>query len=215
VPEDWVRRNMTVVGARLVNELQGVRCLDLEELLPDKKAIGSAKSFGNLLSDKRLIMEALSDYTANCAAKLRRQNSCTRSLHVFLQTNNFRQQDAQYFGGITTRLAIPSNNTGVLIHEARGAFDQIYQPGYNYKKVGVLMLDLVPETVIQTNLFQAAATEKDKRLMSSLDQINTRFGNSKLRYATQGYKKSWSMRQLKLSPRYTTRLNDIITINAE
>jgi DNA polymerase V len=213
VPEDWIRRNMTVVGARMINELKGIRCLDLEEVAPDKKGIGCAKSFGMLLTDKVQIMEALSDYTATCAAKLRKQKSCTQAINVFLQTNNFRQQDEQYHGGITKQLAIPSNNTSTLIREARGAFNSIYRIGFNYKKVGVMMLDLVPENAAQSNLFEGAEPAKNKLLMHSLDEINAKYGTSKLRYAVQGFKKAWTMRQMKLSPRYTTRLTDIVTIS--
>ncbi len=214
VPEEWIRRNMTVVGARMINELRGIRCLDLEEIAPVKKGVTCAKSFGMLLTNKNQIMEALSDYTATCAAKLRKQKSCTRAINVFLQTNNFRQQDQQYQGGITLQLSIPSNNTTILIREARRAFETIYKEGFNYKKVGVMMLDLVPENVAQSNLFESAASPKNKLLMESLDQIIARFGNSKLQFAVQGFKKEWAMRQLRLSPRYTTRLTDIVTITA-
>jgi DNA polymerase V len=214
VPGDWIRRNMTVVGARLMNELNGMRCNELEEVAPAKKGVCTAKSFGKLLTDKSEILEALTDYTATCAAKLRKQMSCTRSINVFLQTNNFRQQDAQYFGGITLQLSVPSNNTATLIREAHKAFDMVFKPGFNYKKVGVMMLDLLPEHITQANLFEAAETEKDKRLMVSLDEINARFGNSKLQYAVQGFAKGWTMRQLKLSLRYTTRVNEIVTVHA-
>ncbi len=47
--------------------------------------------------------------------------------------------------------------------------------------------------------------------MASLDKINQLYGQNTIRLGVQG-KRKWTMRQEKLSPCYTTKLEDIITI---
>ena len=212
INEEWVRKHMTVVGQRMLNELRGIPSIDWELMPLPKKGICTAKSFGTLLSEKEPISEALSDYAANCAKKLRRQKSCARVVNVFIQTNNHRTQDRQYFRGITINLEVPSNNTPDIIKAALKGLDIIYRPGYNFKKVGVMLFDIVPESQIQLGLFQNQPNELSWQLMKTLDNINVKFGKDVLKYAAQGYKKIWRLRQQKLSPCYTTDINQILKI---
>src|SRR6185437_2949425 len=117
-PEQWVKKNMTVVVQRLFNELKGIPAIDWEFKPPAKKNICTSKSFGKLQTKKEDIKEALCNYAANCALKLRQQNSCCRSINVFLQTNLHRTQDKQYSRSITIDLESPSNFTGEIIKYA-------------------------------------------------------------------------------------------------
>lgn len=212
VPNDWVRTNMTVVGERMLNELKGNPCIDWELEAPPKKGICTARSFGKLLSNKSDIAEALANYTSTCAAKLRKQKSCTTSITVFLQTNTHRTQDRQYFNSITIQLPVATNATNELIKYAMHGFNRIFKSNYNFKKVGVMFNTLVPENQIQFGLYDTANRERDKKLMSALDKCNAIFGKDLIRFATQGYKKNWRLKQERLSPCYTTNINQILTI---
>lgn len=211
--EQWVRKNMTVVGQRMLNELRGISSIEWEMMPPPKKGICTAKSFGKLLSEKEPIAGALSDYAANCTKKLRQQKCCAGIVHVFIQTNNHRTQDKQYFRSITLNLEMPSNYTPDIIKAALKGLDIIYRPGYNFKKVGVMLFDIVPESQIQLGIFQNKPNELSWQLMKTLDNINIKFGKDILKYAAQGYKKIWRIRQQKLSPCYTTDINQILKID--
>lgn len=212
VSEEWVRKNMTVVGLRMLNELRGIPSIEWEEAPPSKKGICIARSFGQLLSNKNDIAEALANYTAACAAKLRNQKSCTSLMNVFIQTNTHRQQDKQYFNSITVHLPLQTNSTNLLLKYAMQGFERIYKPGYNFKKVGIMMLELVPEETIQYNLFETENHQRNKKLMQSLDAINKTFGKDLVRFAPQGYARRWKLRQEKLSPCYTTDINQVLEI---
>lgn len=212
VNEEWVRKHMTVVGLRMLNELKGVPSIEWEEAPPPKKGICIARSFGQLLSNKKDIAEALANYTAGCAAKLRKQNSCTSLINVFIQTNTHRQQDKQYYNSITVHLPLQTNSTNLLLKYAMQGFERIYKPGYNFKKVGIMMLELVPEENIQYNLFETENRQRNKQLMKSLDAINKTFGKDLVRFAPQGYARRWKLRQEKLSPCYTTDINQVLEI---
>src|SRR5205809_3501527 len=95
-PEEWVRKNMSVKGQRLLNELKGIPCIEMEEIPPAKKMICVARGFGKLLTEKKDVQEALSNYASRVAEKLRQGKLCTSMIHVFLQTNTHRTQDKQY-----------------------------------------------------------------------------------------------------------------------
>ncbi len=212
VNEEWVRKNMTVMGQRLLNELRGIPCIKWEDTPPPKKGICTARSFGQLLSDKKDIAEALANYANTCAAKLRKQNSCANLVHVFIQTNTHRTQDKQYFRSVSLQAPIATNNSADIISIALKGLDIIYRPGYKFKKVGVMLLDLVPEKTVQMSIFETRDNEKGKAVMKAYDHVNSRFGKDLLRFAVQGYKRKWKLRQLRLSPCYTTDINQVLTI---
>lgn len=216
VPDDFARRELTVTGLRLVRELRGISSIALEEAAPPKKAVCVARSFGQLLTEKSDIQEALANYAAVAAQKLRSQNSRATVIQVFVQTNNFRGQDAQYHRSVNVRLPVPANSTRELIRHALLALDHIFKPGYNYKKTGITAMDLVPDTEVQENLFETTNHDKERKLMQALDGITKHFaGKPVLRFAVQGGDKKWTLRQERLSPCYTTRLHEIIKAKPE
>ncbi len=210
--EAWIRKNMTVVGQRMLNELKGISCIEWDEMPAPKKEICAAKSFGKLLSAKEDIREPLASYTNICAAKLRKQKSCAGVVHVFIQTNTHRTQDKQYFRSVTIRLEVPTNNTSELIKAAMKGLDIIYKPGYNFKKTGVILFELIPEKNVQLGLFDKADRERNKKLMRTYDVINAKFGRDMVKYAAQGFDNQWKLRQEKLSPCYTTDIAQVLII---
>jgi DNA polymerase V len=148
---------------------------------------------------------------AICGERLRRQKSCAKLIIIFLHTNNFRTQDKQYYRSINVQLPTATNSTKELIHYAMMGLDKIFKPGFNFKKVGVLAQDLVPEDQVQQNLFSEADLERDARLMKALDSINQHFSNKQtVRFAIQGNGQKWKLRQEKLSACFTTRVPEIL-----
>ena len=212
LPDDWVRTNMSVVGLRMLQELRGIPCIDWELEAPAKKGICTARSFGKLLSNKQDIAEALANYTHSCAVKLRKQKSCTSLINVFIQTNTHRTVDKQYFNSISIPLNVATNTSNDLIKFAMWGLDRIYKEGYNFKKVGVMMMNLIPESQVQGGLFDTANRERDNKLMKTLDSCNKAFGKDLVRFARQGYNRKWRLKQERLSPCYTTNINQILTI---
>ncbi len=209
--DDWVKRNMSVVGLRLKHDLQGIPTLDLEDAQP-KKNIATTRSFESNYTEFEQLAERVTAFTASCAEKLRKQKSCCNSLMVFVQTNRFAKDLPQYNRNIVIKLPFATNSTIELTKFSLLALKQIFKEGYHYKKAGVIVQDFVPENEIQTQLFDNR-NEKHVPLMKAIDKINAQFGQQKIRLASQDPKRIWKMKQERLSPRYTTDLRDIITIN--
>lgn len=210
--KSWVRKNLTVVGERTWLELQGVPCISIEKEPSDKKQICTARSFGEMITDFEFIAEATANYAARCAYKLRKQDACAATLMVFLHTNQYRKDLPQYFKNRIVQLPVPTNNTAEIVKYAVLALRDIFKKGFHYKKAGVIITEIVSANCIQGDLFDTTNREKQQKLMVVIDKLNDVIGKDKIRLATQGYGKKWKLRQEKLSPCYTTRFEDIITV---
>jgi len=208
-PESWVRKHMTVVGQRLLKELSGIPCYSLENDIPAKKNICTARSFGKMTSDPEHLQEAVASFAARCAEKLRRQKSCASAIMVFLHTNFHRKDMPQYARNIVVPLPQATNYTPELIKYAVYGLQKIFKDGFSYKKAGVVMIELVHEESVQGNLFYHVDGAKSKAVMDVVDDINAKYGRDKVKVLAQGYGKAWKMNQEKLSPCYTTRLSDL------
>ncbi|TFF34375.1 Y-family DNA polymerase [Mucilaginibacter psychrotolerans] len=212
VDEDWAKRQFSVVLQRTVYELQGVSCIPLELVQPDKQNIASQKSFGIYQTEFEPISEALANYTARVAEKLRKQKFVAGGISVWLGTNNFSKTDAQYFPEISTVCDVPTDYTPYLIKRAVEGLKVIYRKGYRYKRVGVMLTDLRNNSDGTQNLFHANARNKEIEIIKKVDRLNRLNGRDTVRSAQQGFAREWKMKQEHLSPKYTTRLSDIINI---
>jgi DNA polymerase V len=212
LPDSWVRKKMTVVGLRIKKELAGISCLKMELVTSSQKAICTSRSFGETQTELEPIQEAVATFTARCAQKLRQQKSCAGALMVFIQTNSFKKDEPQYEKNFVCKLPVETNSTIELIKYTTHALKAIYQPGFRYKKAGVLVLDIVPENQVQGSLFDNVDRDKHHEVMAAIDRINQKYGRDTLKIAAQGSGRKWKLRQEKLSPSYTTRWSDIIEV---
>ena len=212
MPEGWVKENMTVVGLRLQKELKGEPCIPMEHNPQKKKEICTSRSFGTMVTELDELKQAISMYATRCAEKLRTQNSCTNLVNVFLHTNPFRPDLPQYKNVRLVRLPVASNSTLTIVQSALRGLESIYMKGYQYKKAGVIVSGLVPSNTIQYNVFHSTDEDRHMRLMTAMDKVNDREGRDVLRVAEQGFTRRWTLRQERLSPCYTTRWADFMTI---
>ena len=209
-PEEWIRKEMSVVGQRLFHELKGINCIPWEETTKVRKNICTSRSFGKLITRKNEVSQAVAKFASSCAEKLRKDSTCARQLHVFLQTNPHRPQDEQYFQSVTLQLDVATNLTTILLKHAMKALDMIFRDGYNYQKAGVMVLDLIPQKEIQLGLFESLNSQRDRKLMEKVDELNKVFGKDVVRFGVQDYGQRWKLKQGNLSSAYTTQLHQII-----
>lgn len=209
-PDDLVSSLMSVTGLRLKYELLGRPAIAKEEAAP-RKNIATTRSFENDYTDYRDIRERVVTFAGACAEKLRRQRMESRSLMVFLLTNRHRQDRAQYNPGTVVQLPFPTNSGIEIARYAVQGLQSIFREGYRYKKAGVVIMDFSPEGGSQVNLFENS-NPKHKPLMEAMDTINRRLGAQKIKLGGQDPGPGLKMRQEYLSPHYTTRWNEIMTV---
>ncbi len=208
--DDWVRKQLSVVGLRLKHELEGKETLGLE-VVQTKKAIATTRTFEGMHTDFESIKERVSTFAVTCAEKLRKQQSCCNVVMVFLHSNWHRKDLPQYGKNIVVKTHYPTNSSIDIIKYAVQGLEQIYKEGYHYKKAGVIVMGITPENTKQFTLF-TQENPKHLPLMKAIDSLNKSIGQTKVKFGSQDIGRTWKMKQERLSPRYTTNLSEIIHI---
>ena len=210
-PEMWVRKRMTVNGVRTWKELQGIACAELEEGKA-KKAICTSRSFGSLVTDYSILTEAVSEFTVSCARKLREQRTAAGAITIFIHTNPFRENSTQFYASKTINLEVATNSSSELTRAALSVLRAMYQPGYELKKAGVIVSQIVQENAVQGSLFNKVDFGKLKKADDAMDKINHKFGRNTLKIGAQGFCKKWKLNNRYLSKRYTTNWDELMEI---
>ena len=212
--DQWIQKQMSVVGLKMVKELRGEPCFDLETWWNRKKSITTSRTFGYEVSDFQGLAQALSTYASMCAAKLRKERSCAKTIHIMIYTNPFKQKHRMNYKGCkTVKLDTPTNDGLEIVSRTIEALRSIYRPDCIYKRAGVIVSDIVPQSQVQLTFFDKLADiEKRQKLMGAVDKLNDSYGRMKIRFALNGFERKWRLRQEKLSPCYTTRLEDLLRI---
>ena len=212
--DHWLQKHMSIVGLKMVKELRGEPCFDMVNGWRRKKSILTSRTFGHEIDNFKGLAQALSTYASMCAAKLRKEGSCAKSIHIMIFTNPFKQNyRMNYKGSKTIILDTPTNDGLEIVSRCIDALRSIYRPDCIYKRAGVIVSDIVPQSQVQLTFFhQHADIEKRQKLMTAVDKLNDGYGRMKVRFAINGFEKKWHLRQEKLSPCYTTRISDLLRI---
>ena len=130
---------------------------------------------------------------------------------VFVHTNPFRKDLPGYARNIVMKLPFPTNSSMELLKYTRAGLKKIFKDGYHYKKAGVMVMGIAPYSERQLSVFEGENT-KHAKLLDIVDSLNRSIGNDKIKFGCQALDRTWKMKQEKLSPRYTTKLDEILTV---
>jgi len=201
-------RDMASVNMeRTIRELNGEPCLALELTQQPRQRILVSRSFGHDVSSYNSLRAAIVTYATRAGEKLRKQDSHTQSISVFIHTNPFSDSAPQYKGSLEIPLDHPSNDPSVLANAASMGLKHIFKEGYSYKRGGVMLDQVLPKHVAQLCLF--SARPEQHKLGGVLDAINAKMGSNAIRFAATDVGSEWQMNQNRRSPRYTTRWSDL------
>jgi DNA polymerase V len=214
-PSQRMHSQFTIVVARTVMELNGVPCLELEESAPNKQEIVCSRSFSRRLTQYPELSEALAEFCSRAAEKLRKQQSLTGCLTVFIRTSPFNPHEPQYQRTASIKLTAATQDTRAIIATANRLLREIFRQGYNYQKCGVQLSQLQPEASHgQLDLFAFAGNglPMDNRpLMQVVDQINQRFPKA-ISVAAIGFEQTWKAKAERVSPHYTTDWRQLVSV---
>lgn len=203
---------MTVVGERTWLELQGESCITSDSVV-DKQQICTSRSFGEMITDFDSLRESVANFASACATKVRRQNSLAQGLIVFAYTNRHREDLQQYFPSKAIQFSFATSDTIEIVNHAIQVLKEIYKEGFEYKKAGVILTDIIHETEYLYDLFDPRDREKQKRISEMVDSINKKNRANCIKLAAQGVGKAeWNLRRDYLSKCPSTNLKDIIEI---
>ncbi len=214
--EAWAHKHLGgVVGVRLLKELRGESVNEIAEQLTEKKMIATTRMFGKPVKNISDIKEAVATYTSRAAEKLRRQQSAASIISVFVVPKENMDPGRFRHGPSVSRnvvLPLATSATDELIKPAVKLVDQLYENGRQYKKAGVVLSGLVPDSTIQGNLFKTVPQNGKRMLMETIDNINFSQRNDVLKFAASGLQKNWKMRMEMRSPRYTSRWEELFEV---
>lgn len=178
-----------VVIYRTWAELNGIDCVP-NEAMAKKKSICTSRSFNGMVSDLDTLKVHVANYAARCAEKLRQQDTVCSIVGVFLNTNYFRDDLPQYWQFKELNLPTATNSTATLVKASHKVLEEIYKPGYQYKKAGVIVMGIGATSPIQLNLFDVNAEQfqKMKALDTVVDRINKVNGTETVVLAAQQYR---------------------------
>ena len=173
VEESWIKKKFSVVVLKIVQELKGINCLELESEYKKKKNICTSRSFGQPVSEYNKLKEAISTFAVRCCEKLRKQRTCACEIKIFIYTNPFNPKQKQYYGTKTIKLDHATNDNHIIIQEVVKALKLIYKKGYSYKKAGVVVGKLINDNEVQLSLFdQVLNRDKYSKISNIIDKIN-------------------------------------------
>ena len=206
-----MRAKFGVVMEKTIRELRGEECIGIEEVAPAKQQIVSSRSFGNPVVLIEDLADAITHFVTNAAGKLRAQNSIAGLLQVFIMTDRFREDRPQYNPTVAIPLPVATADSMKIAGYAMQGLQQIFKEGFQYKKAGVILGDIGPEHIIQTDLFAAQEDGCSASIMATMDEINAKYGRGTLKLSNDGARKAWGMRADNKSPHYTTNWDEIAT----
>ncbi len=211
LPDQWVKKNMSIIGLKLKKELEGNPTLDIEEGKIDKKSIATTRSFETEISSLDDLTERITTFSVVASKKLRRQNSECSMICVYIRSNPFKQKGERYHYSLTGSLPFSTNSSIEISKFAVKLLTKIYSKNKSYKKAGIILMGLSPQSNHQFSLFDQNI-DKQKKLMKSIDSIDSKYGLYKVRLASQDQKRIWKMKRQKLSRNYTTEIDEVLIV---
>jgi DNA polymerase V len=207
---EYIRQQFSIVLERTVKELNGIPCIELDEVGTARQQIIVSRSFGTPVMNLDDLSESVAYFTTLAAEKLRRDRSVTSTLCVQIRTNPFSEKEPQYQRARVVTLPSPTDDTLNLLNAAMRGLNAIYRPGFRYKKSGVLLMALQPKESVQPTLFDDPAEQsKSDNMMRVMDRINNKMGAGTLTVAASGIAQRWAMRRESKSPSYTTEWGEL------
>jgi DNA polymerase V len=211
-PDGWIRKEMGVGGLKTVREIRGEDCIGFESIPRPKQTTLVSRSFGHTVTNLDDLINAITVFASAAAEDIRKANLVSSTASVFLETNRF-SNGPQYTPSRSVELSPVTNNTKHIVRAAVQGLTEIYREGLEYKKAGVMLLDLVDADHAPQSLFDHPDT-KDDKLMEAFDQINRQQGPGSINFGTAGQPSGWRSNSAYRSPRYTTEWNGIPVVKA-
>lgn len=209
--DGWIRQRMGVVGLKTVHELRGHVCHELDDQPQPKQTTCCTRSFGETITDKSQVHDALMRFAQRAAEKVRSADQVAGVVQIFLRTDPFNPNATQksLSGSVTFNQS--TSDARAISGAVTRILDRIWRDGFAWKKAGVLMLDLSAKGSAPASLFDTVPKHNDG-LMLAIDIINTRHGRGSVGLGLAGKDQDWRMRQENLSPSFTTKWADLACV---
>jgi DNA polymerase V len=208
----YYRNAFGVVGERIYAELQGTPVYRIgETIFAEHQSITSTRSFAKPVYDRAVLESALGYHITQVALKLRARGHVASKITVMAAPSRHGEY-ALRSRAVTCSLEVPTNDTLALIKQMKRELQQIFDPAVPYKKAGVIVSGIMPESQVSGTLFPS--TQDTKNVYDIVDRINERFGRETLTSGIIHSTGLWQEKKRLKSCEYTTRWGEIPRIKA-
>lgn len=209
----FIRKLLTVVGARIALELRGIKCLPLEQVNTKKHSITCSRSFGQTVAKYSQVKEAVLYFLTRAAEKMRKHNLAAHAVTVLVATDRFRPVPAEYANSSTYSSTCPTDANQELQEWTIKTLERVFRDGYDYRKAGIILSGLVPAENTSKRIFDDEKFQRQHNLMKAVDEINQKFGKDTVRFGSVVRDGDWKMKQIYKSPAYTTSWSELLTVH--
>ena len=202
-----IRKRFNVVLERTVRELNGEKCLSIEDISPTKKQIVVSRSFAKKITNLEILNTVINDYVIRAAEKLRAEKQNSSTISVFIRTSPFDNNES-YRAIKSYSFTCPTNDSRDFLHAVRRMLPEIYKPNYRYSKAGVMLSSFSDMNYVQGSLFKEKHVHKmNSKLMKVIDELNV--NQTQIYIASQNIGKFTPIQRNMVSPKYTTQWSDL------
>jgi DNA polymerase V len=209
----FIRRLLTVVGARIALELRGIKCLPFEQFSQKKHTITCSRSFGRTVSNYEDVKTATLYFLTRACERMRQNNLAAQAVTVFISTDHFRPVPAPYSNSATYSSTYPSDGNHEIQEWVYQMLERIYKAGFDYRKAGIILSGLVPAEKPTKRMFDDECFQRQHNLMKAIDEINRKFGKDTVRFGSVKTEGNWRMKQTRKSPCYTTSWQELLVVH--
>jgi DNA polymerase V len=148
--------------------------------------------------------EAIANHVFSAARKLRQQGDFANAIYVFVEWMTDKQRGLRQSQSAVVSFPQATNDTALMISAAKKALATLFRKEYEYKKCGIMLMDLVPEHHVHGDLFSPRPDPKRSQLTKTLDAINKQYGKDAVTYAAMGTTNLWKCRSESRSLGFTS-----------
>lgn len=172
----WIKSRFGKNGLAIKSELLGNIVSKISNEIELPKSLSDSKSFLEFTSDLNFLKNELSIHIHEVCSRLRKINSKTSTIGVFLKTKDF----ITYYEKIL--IDIPTDFEFEVSKHAFQLLEKMYSSNILYRSVGIVLEDFNSTEKEQLLLFDNdEKREQKEKLGKSLDKLEKKFGRNIVR----------------------------------
>ncbi len=221
-----IRRQYSVLVEQTVLELRGIKCIsDAPDAARGRRTsqIMCSRMFSHAITDEAAMRQAVAVYAQKATQRLMRQRSLCCEVSVFCGTGPTDDDGTgrMMVHGCAT-LPDPTDDALLICQGAYEALRSCMVPGLRYVRAGVMLSGLIQADDYQP--LDGFEAKRDTDLSDAMARINKRFGSAHVGIGYGGVRgkgrwnedtgATWSMKRTMMSPRCTTRWDEMAVVHA-
>ena len=170
----WIKENLSKPYEVIWNELRGEYIMEIDpKPKTEYSSIQKTQTFHPATNEKTFLLSQLSKNIEGACAKARYYRLLPRKVSFFLKTQSFK-----YFA-FSVALPTPSNAPEIINSLLENNFGKMHKRGFLYRTTGVVLEDLIPESMSQGDLFgNNIKASKFETIHKQIDELENKFGKN-------------------------------------